>query len=306
MGNTSATVPRVAVLLPTHNGEAYLSPLLDSLESQEGVRIHLFTLDDFSQDRSAELVDARGSSLNVVRSKRNERIGLPGVFLELLKEVNGGFEFVSFCDQDDVWFPSKSQVAVGALEHVESPALHVSSVSPFSETQGESIGLAEWMNVGEIKKGLSRVILGNIAPGCAMTMNRKLLGLLQNGLKSSGSIVMHDWWTLLVAIQSGEVILEREPQVAYRLHAGNAVGLRQGISRVINPTRGLAREKIRDRWRQLEFSMFTANGEADSGSTRELAVQALMDALRGKSNIGNGLGGYLEALGRAVAFQVWR
>jgi len=62
----------------------------------------------------------------------------------------------------------------------------------------------------------------NVALGCTMMVNRKLLDIaLPIPLKSS----MHDWWLILVAKIFGEISYISEPTMLYRQHSNNVIGI---------------------------------------------------------------------------------
>ena len=99
-------LPRVAVLLSTHNGEAFLAAQLDSLLAQQGVAVELFARDDGSTDSTRAILTRYGRhwpGLAAVTSGSN--LGPAASFLTLLAGAPGGFDFYAFCDQDDVWLP---------------------------------------------------------------------------------------------------------------------------------------------------------------------------------------------------------
>ena len=65
-----------------------------------------------------------------------------------------------------------------------------------------------------------------------MIWNRALQTVLNDSVEHQG-VMMHDWWVYAVASITGDVILEPDPQVLYRLHGSNAVGIdRSPISRL--------------------------------------------------------------------------
>jgi len=65
------------------------------------------------------------------------------------------------------------------------------------------------------------IFLANVAPGCTMIMNRKLLEL---AMPVPVEASMHDWWLLLVASTFGQVAHIDRPTMLYRQHENNQVG----------------------------------------------------------------------------------
>ena len=109
--------PFVAVLLATHNGVRYLHEQLQSILVQEGVRVRVFVSDDQSTDGTWErLQEWANEKTNVTLLTRGTFGSAAANFLRLLHDSPiSEFEFVAFCDQDDVWLPTKLQRAVSCM-----------------------------------------------------------------------------------------------------------------------------------------------------------------------------------------------
>lgn len=93
--------PRVAIVVPVHNVEAYLVPCLESVRAQTVREIEIICVDDASTDRSAEILTQQAAldpRIRVVRHERN--LGLSGARNTGLKEVRA--PWVLFIDSDDL------------------------------------------------------------------------------------------------------------------------------------------------------------------------------------------------------------
>lgn len=93
--------PRVAIVVPVHNVEAYLVPCLESVRAQTVREIEIICVDDASTDRSAEILAQQAAldpRIRVVRHERN--LGLSGARNTGLKEVRA--PWVLFIDSDDL------------------------------------------------------------------------------------------------------------------------------------------------------------------------------------------------------------
>ena len=78
-------VPKVAILLSTFNGEAYLERLLNSLLSQDYENFHIFVRDDGSSDGTLDILKrfSRNEQINCLYS---ENIGVVKSFFSLLEQ----------------------------------------------------------------------------------------------------------------------------------------------------------------------------------------------------------------------------
>ena len=65
-------MPRVSVIIPAYNAEAFLPETLASVEAQTYDDWEVVVADDASTDRTAEVVESRGGRFRVVRSEVND------------------------------------------------------------------------------------------------------------------------------------------------------------------------------------------------------------------------------------------
>jgi hypothetical protein len=140
----------VTVLLPVHNGEAYLAAAIDSVLRQTYADLELIVIDDGSTDGSAAIVaDCRDPRLRVVRNPTN---------LGLIASLNKGLalargELVARMDADDVADPLRLElqvrrfqrepdlVALGTGIAYIDPAGRIVAVPP---RQAQGSGLLRW------------------------------------------------------------------------------------------------------------------------------------------------------------------
>lgn len=217
-----AHLPTVTVLLSIYRGQRYLNDLLTSLGTQRGVRLRLlYLLDD--EDRSPEGV----IRLHVPGAHRLDvpgGNGVPAAFFKLLESAPRNSDYYCFADQDDVWLPGKLSHAVRALAGCSSePALWVSRVRPFRSMDQRANFLPPYPRAVP-RPSWRHALVENVGPGCAMVWNGALQAMLAECGEREG-IIMHDWWVYAVASISGQVIVEPDPQVLYRLHDFNTVGI---------------------------------------------------------------------------------
>src|SRR4029077_11295650 len=74
------------------------------------------------------------------------------------------------------------------------------------------------------RTNLARLLLKNTVTGCASLVN---LPLVMLPVPVPPAALLHDYWLALVAAAAGRIAVVREPLVAYRQHARNAVGARE-------------------------------------------------------------------------------
>lgn len=220
----------IDILLATYNGARYLEEQLDSILRQTDPGWRLLIRDDGSTDGTREIIDsfaaAHGDRVSVVSGGRNN-LGAMGNFAALLAVSTAAYGM--FCDQDDVWLPDKIAKSRAAMEALESkhgrdtPLFVHTDLRVVDETLSEIAPSFLRFRLVDPAKGraLARLLVQNIAPGCASMFNAKLRAL---AVPIPDEAIMHDWWMILIAAALGAVDCVDEPLALYRQHAGNDLG----------------------------------------------------------------------------------
>jgi glycosyltransferase involved in cell wall biosynthesis len=218
--------PRVAVLLSTYNGEAFLAAQLDSLRAQQGVQVEVFARDDGSTDATLEILAGYARWWpQLAAPMTGPNLGPAASFLTLLGGEMAGFDGFAFCDQDDIWLPDKLARAVSRLQDsVGAPTLYCSRVMCVDRSL-RPLGPAPIKRDGRF----AHLLFENIAFGATVVMNAAARDRVRSRPPASGAI-MHDWWCALVVSAFGSVIYDEHPGLLYRQHGDNQIG--QSASRL--------------------------------------------------------------------------
>lgn len=97
--------PKVSVLLPVHNAEAYLSEAVESILGQSLTALELVCIDDGSTDRSHGILQSYGARDGRVRVIRGEHAGLITALNKGLKMARA--PLVARMDADDISAPDR-------------------------------------------------------------------------------------------------------------------------------------------------------------------------------------------------------
>ncbi len=102
----------ISVAMAVYNGADFLPEQLGSIAAQVLPISELVICDDCSTDNSLEIIEAFAKTVNFdVKVFRNtENKGYAKAFTRALQETTQDYVFL--CDQDDVWFPEKTQVVI--------------------------------------------------------------------------------------------------------------------------------------------------------------------------------------------------
>lgn len=199
-GESSSEKPNVGVLMSTYNGERYLDEQIDSIAVQEGISVEMFVRDDGSSDSTPDkLCDLSAGIRGCIDGWHVDyggNLGFLGSFETLLSQAEG-CDYYAFSDQDDFWFSDKIIRAIGAIRHVDGPALYASSVLISDETLKP---LGENLFPGFIYSIPSELIRHRLA-GHTMVWNHAL----QEVIRTIGVIPCwsHDQHVVLAALLAG-------------------------------------------------------------------------------------------------------
>ncbi|MFB9077365.1 glycosyltransferase family 2 protein [Flavobacterium procerum] len=218
----------IAILLSTYNGEKYLRDQLESLYSQTYKEFQLFVRDDGSTDSTISILEEYESKYSNIKLFESEttNLGACESFIWLLKNVKA--EYYMFCDQDDIWFPSKVQISLDALEseskrsNEKAIIVHTDLVVTDNNLNITAKSLWENDNINPSKITRKYLKLVNYVTGCTMMFNRKARDL---SIDYTGNILMHDFWiSLCVDSSNGAIVSLPIPTIYYRQHANNTIG----------------------------------------------------------------------------------
>lgn len=231
---------RFAVLLCTHNGEKYLQEQLASLTAQTLRPAVIFIHDWGSTDRTLlilrEFESAYRRDFHISVVEHLSADGPKASFVEGIKLslTMDSFDYLMFCDQDDIWHLNKLE-KISAKLRAQDIADQVSilfsdvrvvdavgNVVASSYYRGYSPFLQPW-NCAD-----PGVLFANPCIGMTMAVERKFLDKIISSL--DGPWMMHDWAVLLLGAALGKRIeFLPDALVDYRQHAGNHLGgSRQG------------------------------------------------------------------------------
>lgn len=108
------TSPRVSVLMPVRNGEAWLAAAIDSVLAQTLSDFELLVIDDGSTDRTAEIIAAYVARDARIRPLPQASLGLVAALNNGLTQARG--DLIARLDADDLAGPARLATQVAAMD----------------------------------------------------------------------------------------------------------------------------------------------------------------------------------------------
>lgn len=205
-------MPRVTVLMPVHNGEAFLADALESLFRQSFDDFEVVVVDDASEDGShavLERLKLGDSRLHTVRS--DARIGIAAALNKGLSVARG--EYVARADADDLSDQTRLARQVEFLDRNSAVAV-VGSAMMTTSTRGY---VGSLMRFPEHPAEIRRLLPRRNCMGHPSVMFRRRAVLELGGYRFDG-VEDYDLW-LRISEQHDLANLQ-DALVRYRLHPG--------------------------------------------------------------------------------------
>ncbi|MCI1987173.1 MAG: glycosyltransferase family 2 protein [Lactobacillus sp.] len=233
---------KIACIIATYNGEAYLESQIESIlhqqyGSEEKNQMDIYIRDDGSTDSTISIVEGfrkRNKQIHLMNDGRNH-LGPKKSFYKLLTYVQN-YDYVFFSDQDDIWVDDKVHILLSSFDNsaVVIPQL-VFSDAWIADEYGKSTNQAMsqrymWPNK---QPNLQFLTMNYQITGATMVINQaatNLINKVDENIKENS--YMHDSFIGLLIAACGHVHRINRPLIFYRQHADNVVGTvkQSGIS----------------------------------------------------------------------------
>ncbi len=108
----------VSVVIAVYNGEEYLAKAIESVLAQTFPAHEIIIIDDGSKDHTPNVIESYKKKEGVISKRVDPNAGVANAMNAGMAMATG--EFIAFLDHDDVWFRTKLQKQVEALEKYPS------------------------------------------------------------------------------------------------------------------------------------------------------------------------------------------
>ncbi len=201
----------VSVCMACYNGENYIKEQITSILIQLGENGELIISDDFSQDRTSEIVKSFNDD-RIILLENKTRLGLIKNFEKALQVSKGDYIFLS--DHDDIWLDNKVEVFLEYLKLYDVVQADAAVVNSKLEVLYPS-----YFELMGSDTGLIKNIWKNNYIGCNMAFNRRVLEI---ALPFPKDIPMHDMWIGITGEFLFKTFFIPDKLLLYRRHNSNA------------------------------------------------------------------------------------
>lgn len=134
----NGSVPKVSIVVPVYNTEAYLSACVESLLCQTHRNLELIFIDDGSEDDSLAILEAYAKRDSRIRLIRQENAGVSAARNAGIDAATG--DYIGFVDSDDTVEPTFVETLLSAF--AAHPEIGVSICNRFihGHPNGQTVG----------------------------------------------------------------------------------------------------------------------------------------------------------------------
>lgn len=238
----SFELPQVAVLLAAYNGMSWIEEQLASILAQTGVHVSIFISVDTSTDGTESWCAeyALNHSHVTLLPPAGPFRGAARNFFRLIRDVDfSTYDFVSFADQDDIWYPDKLKRAIARLRSDDIDGYSSNVVAFWPNGRRMLVNKAQpqvrWDYLFEAA-----------GPGCTYVLKPALAAgfkkVIVDEWERVQEVALHDWFCYAYARSHGfKWLIDPVPGMDYRQHASNQIGVNNGLRSILSRWRLLSK-----------------------------------------------------------------
>lgn len=160
----------VSIVVPVYKGETYIEKTVKTILSQEYENIELLLINDGSPDESGSIIDRIALSDKRVKAFHKENGGIANARNYGIEKATG--EFVAFCDQDDLWLPSKLLKQIPLFQNDKVGLVYCGEIADYQQLNKQSEPNFNHKYRGNVFEKLIKI---NMVDCCTVVARKKLL-----------------------------------------------------------------------------------------------------------------------------------
>ena len=119
----------VSIVIPVYNGTKYLEKTVNSIISQDYLNFELLLINDGSSDDSESLIEALVKQDNRIKGFHKKNGGVAAARNYGIDKAAG--ELIAFCDQDDLWLPTKLSKQIPLFENIKVGLVYCGAIADY-------------------------------------------------------------------------------------------------------------------------------------------------------------------------------
>ena len=136
-------IPMISIIIPMYNVERYISTCINSILQQTFTDFELIVIDDYSTDRSFEILSQYSDPR--IKLRRNiKKLGADSTRNAGISFANAYSKYIYLMDADDALLPDALEVLFNAAEKSQSDVIYMNS---YYVTQNPNFSLSEAIDV---------------------------------------------------------------------------------------------------------------------------------------------------------------
>ncbi|MBZ9649273.1 glycosyltransferase [Sphingobium sp. 3R8] len=213
-------IPRLSIIMPVHEGDAYLDAALASLPDDANGLIEVIALDSSSTMRCRDIAARHAGRLTLRYEYRPDILSWTAKTNRAAAMARA--PHVAMLHQDDLWLPDRLTAILAALDADPDAAMLLTAATIIDEG-GRTLGRwrcpLEGRSSWEGPAVMERLLVQNFVALPSVVMRRDIW-------KDAGGLDESLWYTpdwdiYMKAAMRGRVSYLAEPTVAFRIHGGS-------------------------------------------------------------------------------------
>lgn len=208
-------IPKVSVIIPTHNHANFLPESLTSVKNQTYKNYEVIVVNNGSTDNTEQVI--RNLTWDKLRHHFQDDTGsVAGPRNTGIRLASG--EYVAFLDSDDLWYENKLEKVMSVLEN--NKEIDILSHDLYMSRQGKKKRL---IRVGPLKDDIFKsLLIKNCLLGSATVVKRKVMLEVEGFDESKHFVHTEDYETWLrIAYLKKNFYFINEPLGEYKVHSFN-------------------------------------------------------------------------------------
>lgn len=155
----------------------------------------------------------------------DENLGSNKAFEKLTRLTQS--EYISYCDQDDIWRPEKLQVSWDLIQKKNIKLVYSDTavIDDNSNPLFKDISHVRPRQKYYHHNVLQHLLVKNFVTGCTILMPS---AIAKKAIPFPDS-VFHDWWLAVAAVMQGDLAKSPDPLIDYRIYGANQSGILRGV-----------------------------------------------------------------------------